>query len=91
MQLQYNIYTQVVQQLQIARAKVQEKTPVFTVLQTSFVPIKHCNKPKIITMIQFMLLGFIGRVCYIFYKRRKEIFGLEESTVAKDINITNGD
>lgn len=33
MQLKYNIYQQVVEQLQLAKAKVQERTPAFTVVE----------------------------------------------------------
>ena len=81
MQLQYNIYTQVVQQLQLSRAKVQEKTPVFTVLQTPYVPIKHSNKPKILIMIQFMILGFVIRAGYILFKHKDEILNNNNNQV----------
>lgn len=74
MQLQYNIYTQVVQQLQIAKAKVQERTPAFTVVQSASVPVKHSNKPKIFILITFMALAFITRCSILMYKNRTEIF-----------------
>lgn len=73
MQLKYNIYTQIVQQLQLSKAKVQEKTPVFTVLQSASVPIKHSNKPKILILIQFMLIGFILRLCVLAVKNKDKI------------------
>lgn len=40
MQLRYNIYTQLQQQLQIAEAKVQERTPIYAVIEPATVPIK---------------------------------------------------
>lgn len=73
MQLKYNIYTQIVQQLQLSKAKVQEKTPVFTVLQSASVPIKHSNKPKILILIQFMALGFFVRLAILAFKNRRAI------------------
>lgn len=68
MQLKYDIYSQVVQQLQLTKAKVQERTPAFTVVQSATVPIKHSNRPKIIFLIGFMLLGLMIRSCYDLYK-----------------------
>ena len=74
MQLRYNIYTQVVQQLQLSKAKVQEKTPVFTVLQSATVPIKHSNKPKILILLEFIFIGFCLRISILLYKKREELF-----------------
>jgi len=73
MQLKYNIYTQVAEQLQLAKAKVQEKTPAFTVVQSASVPVKHSNKPKILILALFLFLGWLFRVCMLAYKHRKEL------------------
>jgi len=73
MQLQYNIYTQVEQQLRMAEAKVQENTPAFTVLQPSSVPVKHSNMPKIFILALFLLLGFFIRTCVLIYKNRNTL------------------
>lgn len=77
MQLQYNIYTQLEQQLQMARAKVQERTPAFTVIQAASVPIKHCNKPKVLYLIAFMFLGFVCRTTILAWKNKKQLFELK--------------
>lgn len=61
MQLKYNIYQQVVEQLQLAQAKVQEKTPAFTVVQSASVPIRPSSRSKIMTIFIWMFLGFIVR------------------------------
>lgn len=76
MQLQYNIYTQVAQQLQMARAKVQERTPAFTVIQEASVPFKHCNTPKVYYLAVFLFLGFICRLFVLVWKNKKELFML---------------
>ena len=68
MQLQYNIYSQVAQQLQMAKAKVQERTPAFTVVQSATVPVKHSNVPKIFILAFFVILGFVIRICILLYK-----------------------
>ena len=73
MQLQYNIYTQLAQQVQMARAKVQERTPAFTVIQAATVPLKHCNKPKVLYLVMFLALGFMCRLIILMIRNRKNI------------------
>ncbi len=73
MQLKYNIYTQVVEQLQMAKAKVQERTPAFTTLQNATVPVKHSNAPKIIILLVFVFLAFLVRLCILFKRNYKDI------------------
>ena len=77
MQLQYNIYTQLEEQQQMARAKVQERTPAFTVIQAASVPLRHCNKPKVLYLIVFMLLGFVCRATTLAWKNKKQLFELK--------------
>lgn len=74
MQLRYNIYTQVAEQLQLAKSKVQETTPAFTVLQSATVPIKHSNRPKIVVLVTYIMLSFFIRICVVLYRNRKFIF-----------------
>ena len=76
MQLKYNIYQQVVEQLQLAKAKVQEKTPAFTIVQNATVPVKHSSRPKIVTLIIWMILGFIVRFSMLAWKNRQKFFHL---------------
>lgn len=73
MQLKHNIYTQVVEQLQMAKAKVQERTPAFTTLQNATVPVKHSNMPKLFILIIFVFLAFIVRLAILVKKNYKEI------------------
>ena len=70
MQLKYNIYQQVVEQLQMAKAKVQEKTPAFTIVQGATVPLKTSNKPKALVLITWIIIGFIARLLIIMWKNR---------------------
>lgn len=45
MQLAFNTYSQCAQQLQLAKMKLQERTPVYTTIQPATVPQKPCG-PK---------------------------------------------
>lgn len=72
MQLKYNIYQQVVEQLQLAKAKVQERTPAFTIVQDATVPIKHSSRPKVVTLIIWMFLGFMLRSIVLFWRNREK-------------------
>lgn len=70
MQLKYNIYQQVAEQRQLAIAKVQERTPAFTIIQEATVPVKHSNTPKIVTLAIWMILGFLVRFGMLAFKNR---------------------
>lgn len=72
MQLKYNIYTQVVEQLQLAKAKVQERTPAFTVVQSATVPQKHSSRSKAMTLAIWLFLGFALRMTILMWKNRKQ-------------------
>ena len=70
MQLKYNIYQQVAEQRQLAVAKVQERTPAFTIIQEATVPVKHSNTPKIVTLTIWIILGFLVRFSMLVFKNR---------------------
>lgn len=70
MQLKYNIYTQVVEQMQLAKAKVQEKTPAFTVVQSANVPVKPCSKSRLSTIFMWMIFGFFVRSVILMWKNK---------------------
>lgn len=59
MQIQYNVYTQMATQLQTAKAKVQENTPAFTMIQSPIMPFKASSRPRLFTIIIFVALSFI--------------------------------
>lgn len=71
MQLKYNIYQQVVEQLQLARAKVQERTPAFTVIQSASVPVRPSSRSKLSTLIIWIFMGVMLRTFIIGWKNRK--------------------
>ena len=78
MQLKFNIYSQMAEQLQLSRAKVQERTPAFTVIQSATVPVKHSSKSKLSRVLTFIFLGFLLRLVILTWKRRRDIVKVVE-------------
>ena len=58
MNIAYTVYSQMVQQYETAKAKVQERTPSFTTLQPASVPIKPSSTPKIVVAFGWCFLFF---------------------------------
>lgn len=56
MQIAYNVYSQMVQQYETSKAKVQEVTPSFTILQPASVSTKPSSTPKIVVALTWILL-----------------------------------
>lgn len=67
MNLAYQVYTQMSQQLQMSRAKVQEITPVYTVVQPATVPLRPAKPNKIMILIGFVFLAGVGCVGWILF------------------------
>lgn len=57
MNLAYQVYSQVAQQLQVARAKVQEEKPVFAVVEPAVVPLYPSNTSRKVIVIGFVFLA----------------------------------
>ena len=51
MSLAYQVYSQVAQQLQVARAKIQEEKPVFAVVEPATVPLQPSGTSRIVILI----------------------------------------
>jgi hypothetical protein len=74
MQLKFNNYTNLNNQLQAASAKVQERTPAFTILKGAAVPIKPAGPKRMIFVAVITLLTFLGTAIWILRKDISEIF-----------------
>lgn len=59
MSLTYQVYSQVANQLQVARAKVQEEKPVFAIVEPSVVPQHPSGTGKKIYVILFVFLAVV--------------------------------
>ena len=69
LQLRYNAYTTVNTQMQAAKAKVQERTPAFTVIKGASVPIKPSGPKRMLFVAFILLLTF---ACTSFYILRRQ-------------------
>lgn len=69
MNLTAGIYNQVAQQLQMAKAKVQEITPVYTVVQPATVPLRASKPRKAMILIGFVFLAGVASVGWILFIR----------------------
>jgi capsular polysaccharide biosynthesis protein len=74
----YTVYNQMAQQLQLAKVKVQDTTPVFTVIQPAVEPLFPAKPSKKIILVGFLFLGFISSVVWILRKDLWAIFSNSE-------------
>ncbi|MDR3056692.1 MAG: chain-length determining protein [Prevotella sp.] len=65
MNLSYSIYNQTAQQLQMAKIKVQNTTPVFTIIQPAVQPFNPSRPQKNIIVIGILFLSFVGATIWI--------------------------
>ncbi|MCE8953649.1 chain-length determining protein [Bacteroides thetaiotaomicron] len=79
MSLAYQVYSQVANQLQVARAKVQEEKPVFAVLEPAVVPQQPSGMGKKGYILLFIFLSLILTIAWellvkdIYKKMKKEL------------------
>ena len=66
MNLAYQVYSQVAQQLQVARAKIQEEKPVFAVVEPATVPLQPSGTSRKVIVIGIVFLALIGTLGWEF-------------------------
>lgn len=67
MELAFNVYNQTAQQLQVAKAKVQEDTPVYTVVEAATVPLRASKPMKLMILIGFVFLAGMGSCGWVLF------------------------
>lgn len=65
MSMRYSTYQAMQAQLEAAKAKLQERTPVFTILQCSTVPIRPTGPKRLIFIIAMLFLSTICTTLYV--------------------------
>ena len=65
MQLKFNAYSALNTQMQAAKAKVQERTPVFTLIKGAAMPIRPAGPKRMFFIIEMLILAFIGTSIHI--------------------------
>jgi hypothetical protein len=68
MNIQQQIFQQIIAQVRQAEMKVQEKTPAFTTLQSATVPVLKAGPKRPQICLIFLLLAFFGTTVWILYK-----------------------
>ena len=78
MQLKYNAYNTLANNLQAAEAKVQEETPSFTNLQTATVPVKKAGPARAKSVLIYLFLAFLCTSVWVLHKegQLKPLLGL---------------
>ncbi len=65
--LAFNLYNKTAQQVQKAKAKVQETTPVYAVVTPATVPIKPAAPRKVLILAGFIFLAFVACAAWILF------------------------
>ena len=65
MQLKYNTYSTLNAQLQQAIAKVQENTPVFTVINGATVPLQPAGPKRVAFVLMMLVFALLATVLYV--------------------------
>lgn len=66
--LAFGVYNQIASQLELAKAKVQEKTPVCVVMQPPYTPFKASSPKKLMMGILYVFLAFFGTAAWLVVK-----------------------
>ena len=76
--LAFNVYNQIAQQLEMARAKVAESTPVCVVMQPAIVPVKASSPKKMMMGLLYVFLAFFGTAAWYIVKECLLPAGIKE-------------
>ena len=78
MQIQQQLFQQVIAHVQQAEMKVQQETPAFTTLQSATVPVRKAGPSRATICITFLFIAFLATTARILYKEGdlKYLFGL---------------
>lgn len=83
--LAFNLYNQTAQQVQMAKAKVQENTPVYAIVTPPTVPMKPSAPRKVLILVGFVFLAFVACSVWILYGKplMEELKKKKETEVEK--------
>lgn len=69
MDLKYTTLSHALAKVEQAKAKIQERTPAFTVIQEACVPLKPSSTPRSFMVFGFMILGCITDALWVLFLR----------------------
>ena len=70
-QMDYNMTSQLMLQLRTAQAKIQERTPVYTEVQTPYVPYKHIAPKKLTILLLYLFFGTFACFVWLYHREYK--------------------
>ena len=65
----YGMYNQVAKQVEMAKAKILERTPAFTTIQNTTVPNLPAGPKRTLIVLVCLILTFVGTTIYILLKK----------------------
>lgn len=65
----YGMYNQVAKQVEMAKAKIMERTPAFTTIQNATVPNLPAGPKRTLIVLVCLILTFVGTTIYILLKK----------------------
>lgn len=68
MTLTFNVYNTLAQKLEQDKLRVQEQTPVYTVIEPPTVPLGASSPKKVLILIGIMFLGLFGGIAYLLIR-----------------------
>lgn len=71
--LMYSVYNQMAQQMQINIIKIQDDTPVFTIIQPSFEPISPSKPSKLLILIAVFFITIVSASAWVLRHSLVEI------------------
>lgn len=78
MQLKHSVYTSFQKQYLATQARLQENTPVFTVIQSASVPLKPAGPKRMIFVLGMLVLATMIACCVICKDQLLALFALTE-------------
>ena len=82
MTLTFNVYNTLAQKLEQDKLRVQEQTPVYTIIQPATVPLKAASPKKPLILIGFVFLAIFGGIGYLFIE---DLFKPKEETEVLEV------
>lgn len=74
MQLAFNVKSEYATKYELAKAKVMERTPVYTVVQAAMVPVKHIAPRRSIMLLMALVFGALGAFVWCYRKDNVKVF-----------------
>lgn len=68
MQLAFNTYSELSIQVERAQSRLQERTPVFSVVQIPSIPLRHSSPRLVFMIVSWVGMVFFGTVLWIVFK-----------------------